>query len=266
MKLNKIFLMAGVAMTMFMAASCSDDDSWSAGSQTNADSLNVFIASDNNVALSVDGNTFTVVYGRNKTNGSLTIPVEFSTGTPDIFTDVPASVTFADGQAYDTITITCKKDMEMFKTYRATITIPEQYTTQYADVQTNLPRAELNVVKEDYKPFKSGKYYSQFFLDPGEEQDVVMEHSDLLGYYRFKDVVFGQTFRFTVDDENNIQFVEGSFATNYVHPSYGMISAKPASNKPSLFDPDDNTYYFGFEYTVSAGSFGSYYDYFVVAE
>ena len=64
MKLNKIFLMAGVAMTMFMAASCSDDDNWSAGPQTNADSLNVFIASDNNVAIPLDGNTFTVVYGQ----------------------------------------------------------------------------------------------------------------------------------------------------------------------------------------------------------
>jgi len=269
MKLNKIFLMAGVAMTMFMAASCSDDDNWSAGPQTNADSLNVFIASDNNVAIPLDGNTFTVVYGRNKTNGSLTIPVEFSTGTPDIFTDVPTSLTFADGAAFDTITITCKNDMELFTTYRATITIPEQYTTQYADDEFNLPRAELNVVKEDYKLFKKGTYYSVF--NEAEVHDNVLEYSQIKGFYRVKvsDAAMEHTFTFVVNEDNSITINEGQIYQGWDYPGYGGVYAMVAADKPSLYDPDDNAYYFGFMYAIPAAgvSFkGSYYDYFVVEE
>lgn len=262
MKLNKLFLMTGLAVMSLMAASCSDDDDWSAGAPSNAQGLNVYIGSSNNIALPVDGNTFEVTYVRNNTNGALTIPVNFNTGTPEIFTSVPSQVTFNDGEEEATITITCVNEMEMFKTYKATISIDEQYTTQYADTTANCPRAELNVVKEDYKPFKTGTYFSQFWET--EEPGTVLEYSEILKTYRIQDVAAGQTFTFKVDEANNISIVEPQIYTGYDHATYGSIYAKPVASKPSMYDPEDNAYYFGFDYVVSAGSFGSYYDYFVV--
>ena len=273
MKLNKIFLMAGVVMTMLMAASCSDDDSWSAGNATNADSLNVYIASDNNVVLPVDGNTFEVKFARNKTNGELTIPLNFSTGTPEIFTNVPTSVTFASGQAEASVSFTCISDLEMFKDYRATIIIDEQYTTQYAKKATNLPRAELKIVKEDYKPYQSGVYTSAW-TEVGEP--AVLEYSQILDSYRFSRQTSGEfTYSFTLGkaEEDGTQPVtfSDSFVNNgsvtsadWAHSTYGVVTIKGCKKKPSLYDPSTKTYWFDIEFTVAAGSFGDYYDSFEV--
>ncbi len=262
MKISKIFLMAGLAMMTFMATSCSSKDDWAPGEPTTSGGQNVYLDTEESIALPLDGNTFEVTFKRTATSGDLTIPVNFSTPTPEIFTDVPSTVTFASGAAEAKITITCKSDMEVFHTYRATITIDQQYTTQYADVETNCPKAELNVIKEDYKPFRNGTYYSQFFET---EEAAVLEYSEMKDVYRFKNVTEGQTFTFTVDEDNNISIVEAKIATSYVHPSYGPITAN-RTNKPSFIEVEDGvtTYYFNFEYTVSAGSFGDAYDYFVV--
>jgi hypothetical protein len=118
------------------------------------------------------------------------------------------------------------------------------------------------VIKEDYKPYKSGTYYSEFF---GTEEPAVMEVSELKKLYRFKHVAADQTFNFTVDADNNIKVVEAKIPTAYVHPTYGPITAN-RTNKPSFIEVEDGvtTYYFNFEYTVDAGSFGDAYDYFVV--
>ena len=269
MKLNKLFLMTGLAVMSLMAASCSDDDDWSAGAPSNAQGLNVYIGSSNNIALPVDGNTFEVTYVRNNTSGALTIPVNFNTGTPEIFTSVPSQVTFNDGEEEATITITCVNEMKMFKTYKATISIDEQYTTQYADTTANCPRAELNIVKEDYKPFKTGTYYSQF--NEAEVANSVLEFSEILKCYRIKidDEAMAHTFTFTVDDENNITINEPSISQGWAYPGYGDVYAQPAADKASMFDPDDNAYYFGFKYVIPAagvGFSGSYYDAFVVSE
>ena len=262
MKISKIFLMAGLAMMTFVATSCSSKDDWAPGEPTTSGGQNVYLDTEESIALPLDGNTFEVTFKRTATSGDLTIPVNFSTSTPEIFTDVPSTVTFASGAAEAKITITCKSDMEVFHTYRATITIDQQYTTQYADVETNCPKAELNVIKEDYKPFKNGTYYSQFFET---EEAAVLEYSEMKDVYRFKNVTEGQTFTFTVDEDNNISIVEAKIATSYVHPSYGPITAN-RTKKPSFIEVEDGvtTYYFNFEYTVSAGSFGDAYDYFVV--
>ena len=150
----------------------------------------------------------------------------------------------------------------MFHTYRATITIDQQYTQAYIDNETNCPKAELKVVKEDYKPFKNGTYYSEFFET---EEPAVMEYSEMKKLYRFKHVAADQTFNFTVDADNNIKVVEAKIPTSYVHATYGPITAN-RTNKPSFVEVEDGvtTYYFNFEYTVDAGSFGDAYDYFVV--
>jgi len=262
MKISKIFLMAGLAMMTIVAASCSSKDDWTPGEPTVAGGQNVYLDTEENIALPLDGNSFEVTFKRTTTSGELTIPVNFSTPTPEIFTSVPSTVTFASGAAEATITVTCKQDMEVFHTYRATITIDQQYTSQYADAETNCPKAELNVIKEDYKPFKNGTYYSQFFET---EEAAVLEYSEMMDTYRFKNVTEGQTFTFNVDDDGNISIVEAAIATSYVHPTYGVITAN-RTNKPSFVEVEDGvtTYYFNFEYTVSAGSFGDAYDYFVV--
>jgi hypothetical protein len=262
MKISKIFLMAGLTMMSFMATSCGSNDDWAPGDPSLVGGQNVYLNTAENIELPMDGNTFEVTFARTTTSGELTIPVNFSTPTPEVFTDVPKTVTFASGADKATITITCKSDMEVLRTYRATITIDQQYTQAYIDNETNCPKAELKVIKVDYKPFKNGTYYSEFF---GTEEPAVLEYSEIKKLYRFKHVAADQTFNFTVDADNNIKVVEAKIPTSYVHATYGAVTAN-RTNKPSYIEVEDGvtTYYFNFEYTVSAGSFGDAYDYFVV--
>ena len=262
MKISKIFLMAGLTMMSFMATSCGSNDDWAPGDPSLVGGQNVYLNTAENIELPMDGNTFEVTFARTTTSGELTIPVNFSTPTPEVFTDVPKTVTFASGADKATITITCKSDMEVLRTYRATITIDQQYTQAYIDNETNCPKAELKVIKVDYKPFKNGTYYSEFF---GTEEPAVLEYSEIKKLYRFKHVAADQTFNFTVDADNNIKVVEAKIPTSYVHATYGAVTAN-RTNKPSYIEVEDGvtTYYFNFEYTVDAGSFGDAYDYFVV--
>ena len=262
MKISKIFLMAGLIMMSFMATSCGSNDDWAPGDPSLVGGQNVYLNTAENIELPMDGNTFEVTFARTTTSGELTVPVYFSTPTPEVFTDVPKTVTFASGADKATITITCKSDMEVLRTYRATITIDQQYTQAYIDNETNCPKAELKVIKVDYKPFKNGTYYSEFF---GTEEPAVLEYSEIKKLYRFKHVAADQTFNFTVDADNNIKVVEAKIPTSYVHATYGAVTAN-RTNKPSFIEVEDGvtTYYFNFEYTVDAGSFGDAYDYFVV--
>ena len=262
MKISKIFLMAGLTMMSFMATSCGSNDDWAPGDPSLVGGQNVYLNTAENIELPMDGNTFEVTFARTTTSGELTVPVYFSTPTPEVFTDVPKTVTFASGADKATITITCKSDMEVLRTYRATITIDQQYTQAYIDNETNCPKAELKVIKVDYKPFKNGTYYSEFF---GTEEPAVLEYSEIKKLYRFKHVAADQTFNFTVDADNNIKVVEAKIPTSYVHATYGAVTAN-RTNKPSYIEVEDGvtTYYFNFEYTVDAGSFGDAYDYFVV--
>ena len=262
MKISKIFLMAGLTMMSFMATSCGSNDDWAPGDPSLVGGQNVYLNTAENIELPMDGNTFEVTFARTTTSGELTVPVYFSTPTPEVFTDVPKTVTFASGADKATITITCKSDMEVLRTYRATITIDQQYTQAYIDNETNCPKAELKVIKVDYKPFKNGTYYSEFF---GTEEPAVLEYSEIKKLYRFKHVAADQTFNFTVDADNNIKVVEAKIPTSYVHATYGAVTAN-RTNKPSFIEVEDGvtTYYFNFEYTVDAGSFGDAYDYFVV--
>ena len=262
MKISRIFLMAGLIMMSFMATSCGSNDDWAPGDPSLVGGQNVYLNTAENIELPMDGNTFEVTFARTTTSGELTVPVYFSTPTPEVFTDVPKTVTFASGADKATITITCKSDMEVLRTYRATITIDQQYTQAYIDNETNCPKAELKVIKVDYKPFKNGTYYSEFF---GTEEPAVLEYSEIKKLYRFKHVAADQTFNFTVDADNNIKVVEAKIPTSYVHATYGAVTAN-RTNKPSFIEVEDGvtTYYFNFEYTVDAGSFGDAYDYFVV--
>lgn len=276
-KVNKIMILPLLAAA-FTFGACSDDDSWSAGEPTNAEGINVYIPTGDgaDVTLSPTDNSFNVTIARSDANGELTVPLATANANGydkdgnAIFT-VPQTVTFADGEKEKTITVACADGMEMFKTYNITISIPESYTKPYADSEESLPRKELNIIKEDYAAFATGTYYSEFWGDddgnPAEEQTSI-EYSEIKDMYRVKNVMSGQTFTFSVDENNKISFDDSKYSTGYVDSSYGNVYISPSENEEygSYYNLDTKTFYFGWEYTVSAGSFGDYYEWFTVTE
>ena len=279
MKIFNCNIFFALALSALTLSSCSSDDDYTVASQTNADSLNVSVENVSKLVMASTENTKTVTLHRNKTNGALTVPVTLSSGNgydvngKAIFT-APSEVTFADGQADAQFVITASDSIEMFKEYDLHLSVSEQYTIQYMKDQ-GMPRADFVVVKEDFSEFAKGKYASYFRAEEGKEPDpeaAVLEYSKASDTYRIANVVNGQTITFKVDAKNlvkekypSIKFVNANFVAG-TDPSYGVIKGSPSEDKEytSYYDTDTKTYYFGFVYNVSAGSFGSYYEKFVV--
>ncbi len=273
--LSKLMTLSCVLAAAVTVSSCSDDDNYTAGPQTNSDSLNVYFEKGtSDITLKSDANTFVVNVVRNTTKGALTIPLTTVTGNgydglgKNLFT-VPTQVEFKDGEDTAQITVNCTDSVKMFKEYNVEMSIPEEYTTQYKSSPTGQPRAELHIVKEDYANYAKGTYFSQFFGDDSPYTEAaIMQYSKILDTYRFSNIVSGETFTFQVNKDNSITFGFTETPTGYVHSKYGSVNIKPSENEEykSYYSPDEKTYYFGFNYVVSAGSFGDYYEGFIVSE
>lgn len=83
--------------------------------------------------------------------------------------------------------------------------------------------------------------------------------------YRLPDYIMeGYDLEFTWNQETNeVGFVKPMWETGYVHPTYGMIYATGVA---ASFDPETATFTFVTEYTVAAGSFGTFAETFVILE
>jgi hypothetical protein len=261
MKINKIFLFAAMALTSLSLASCSDDDDFTPGKA--AGSNDVYFTNQGNQTVSLEATSFTITLGRSNASGALSVPLKQIQVSPML--TVPATAEFAAGETETEVTIQVNSEAKPFTDLHLRLSIPEEYTSPYKAPTNGVPELNINIQKEDYAPFKTGTYFSEFWET--EEEDIVLEYSPMLDTYRFQHVAMDETFTFKVDEEGNISVLQSAFATAYVHPDYGVISANRSSDAPSFVDVDEDgvtTYVFCFEYTVSAGSFGSALDYFVV--
>lgn len=138
MKINKIFLLAAMALTGFGFASCSDDDSYSPGKP--AGSNNVYFVDEAHQVLDLTATSFNIKVGRADAGSALTVPLK-QLQVASVFT-VPATVEFAAGQTEVEVPIQISSDAEPFTDYQLRLAIPEEYTSPYR-VQDYVP--ELNI-------------------------------------------------------------------------------------------------------------------------
>src|SRR5574344_352307 len=123
MKINKIFLMAAVAM-LGLFASCGDDDDYTAGKKSGNNDVAFTEASQKNQTLELADTKFTVSLQRSNTQGALTVPLKVFAS--DMLT-VPTSATFADGAATADITVQVSDSAKAYVNYPLLITVPEEY-------------------------------------------------------------------------------------------------------------------------------------------
>jgi len=277
--LNKYIFMSFVASLAF--AACSDDYNYSVGKPA-AGGEEVYFSEDvqdnSNVVMALTDNVIKVTVVRNNSNGSVTAPITSYASNEGVFT-VPSTVTFASGEKEATIEITTSEAMKPFVTYSLSLIVGEEYTNPYKE--NNLfPRADLSILKEDYVVVYNGTYSSGFF---GEEWENVIEYSELNDLYRIKnskeiedydedgELIGTQlctlSFTFTWDKETNVlELSDDAYSTGYEYDPYGLVTANYDPEGDFIYDPETNTFVFGFEWTVSAGSFGVAEDSFIVAE
>ncbi len=256
MKSLRYILISTVAL--FALVSCvQDEDTYKPGNPTNTNGNNIYFSAENaaSLVLGLADNSFTVTIERENASNAVSVPLKWY--SPSEIFDVPSNVDFAVGETSKEITIVFS-GAEPFVNYTLNITIPEEYTYPYKD-QTVYPSYAVTMLQEDYKVVHTGSYYDDFWS--GETWEQPLEYSELLGTYRLSNVwTEGHGFTFKWDGKSEeVTVVESKIATGLVYDSYGAISATP---QECFYDADDNAIYFPFEWTVSAGTFGVYYNVF----
>jgi len=265
--INKLFIvLAGATALTF--ASCGDDNDYTPGAATNTEEINVYFdpANNSSLALGPDDSEFTITISRNKADKAISVPLSVSEVNAHLFT-VPQQVDFSSGESTKEITIKVSNEVKMFITYQLSIAVDPSFTIPYAESDV-FPRVELNIVKEDYKPYATGTYYSEFWGDDDGnllETKVTMEYSEIQDNYRLSNCWGEGTGRviFTWDGANSVELVENSIAVGLNADDYGAVTAV-ATEEPCTYDVSTKTFTFPFEWTVSAGSFGEYADTFVI--
>lgn len=196
---------------------------------------------------------------RTDASGELTVPVEIWTSEEGLLA-CPASVKFESGETEAVLYIDVK-DFDPFVNHQANIKIPEEYTSPYKD-EKHYPQCGFVFYKEDYKVIETGSYYDYFWYE--EYWDQPLEYSELLKQYRLMDLWSeGAGFTFTWDGASKVTLQKAAIVTGIVHSSYGAITATPVS---ASYNEKGGYLQFNFNWTVSAGSFGTYPNYYFLAK
>lgn len=278
MKLNKIYLLGLVAVTML--ASCSDDnDDYTPGKP--AGEYTVSFANAQNLALDMNATEFTVdlVRADSTSLAELTVPIKV-VSAPE-FVTVPASVTFPQGSTEVSLVVKIGEGMETFTDYTLSLAIDEQYTNPYAD-SGDSPLYKITFLKEDYQLYATGMFHETVYYE--EEWEVEIQYSPMLDLYRIKDAIIEGTHWFfkwngpnAAEQEFYFTDSTGKKATCSVggtgyygwfsginNPNYGAVYVTVLDGNFIGYDPGDGTYPpefdFPVSYRVSAGTFGSNYE------
>jgi len=256
MKNLRYFTFALVALVALV--SCTKEDNWKPGDPTNPDGYNVYFSTSNpsSYVLGLSDNSITVKVERESGNSAISVPITAFSETQGVFT-APATVEFAAGETSKDIVVKFE-NADPFVAYSVTLSLPEAYTKPYAQQDGKYPQFSAQVLQEDFKVVATGTYYDDFWYEDSWSQDL--EYSELTGIYRFSNVWMpGYGFTFMWDKATNKFGLPSKVATGVVHSSYGMISA---TAQEFTYNSEENAIYMLFNWTVSAGSFGSYYNVF----
>ena len=144
--------------------------------------------------------------------------------------------------------------------------IPDREMNSNAQLVQN-PVAEQPVAVNEssthsYKSYCNGVFSSGLF--GSWEQPMEVATDDNTVYRLASYIAEGYDLNFIWDEKNGVaEVVNTTWETGYVHPSYGMIIANCYGVK---YNADTKTFTFRVEYTVDAGTFGTFNDTFTINE
>ena len=201
-----------------------------------------------------DGNKVTVDLWRGNTSGAVSIPVKIEDQTGGVFSPAKSSFDFADGEGVAHLDITYP-DINAFggETYKLTLSVDENQLSPAGIGEMTVSATR----KLTPKYVGTGIYYSDWYEEEWEQDLYTTEEAP--DFFILPNCwVKGTDFTFTV--QNHKPIWPASFFSGYVHSSYGNVYIYTGESYI-----EDNTIYLPVTgYRVSAGSFGSGIEYFVL--
>lgn len=277
MKLNKIFLLAFIALAGVFA-SCDDDDDYKAGKP--AGDVDVrFVEEGGQISVPVTATSFSVSLCRlsDKTK-ELKVPIKVLSANDSVFKDIPQEVVFAAGEDTVSFDVTVTDKVEFFKEYPFSLAIPEEYTQPYID-EDQTPTFNANVIKNDWETKYIVGYFSWWY-ENSQPVGLPLQYSALLDMWRVTNFAFVQgtsCFQFLWDGDVTKDAVlklvtqsgepqKAEIPTDLVHSKYGPVYTKWLSDVPTVYTAADKEFAIPFQWGVFIGSnwgdFGSGYDLF----
>lgn len=293
--MNKIkFALVSLALVLGFTACNKNDYEYEPGKATSNNKA-LYFDDEENVTMALTDNEVTITLNRVDTVSGLpelTVPLIVNSA-PD-FVTVPKSVTFAAGKDKADVKLAIGEGMKPFVTYMVKISIPEEYTQAYA-ADAGSPVYCFNILKEDWATIANGKFTSTVLWK--ETLEKTLEYSEYMDLYRFPDlIVEGTNVYFYFNEEEVTEKTEAGtdttyvkqdfyftdangkhitkFSTGYFHPTYGEVSATILEDYDMGYEEfiSEETeelvmrFFWPWEITVAAGSFGAAYQYYRVTE
>ena len=204
-----------------------------------------------------DGNKVTVDLWRGNTQGAVSIPVTIDDETGGVFKPAKSSFDFADGEGIAHLDITYP-DINAFggETYKLTLSVDDSQVSP-AGISSMTVSATRKLTP---KFVGTGIYYSDWYEEEWEQDLYTTEEAP--DFFILPDCwVRGTDFTFTV--QNHQPVFPASFFSGYVHSSYGNVNLHTGEVVVEEVDGRKVMYIQITGYRVSAGSFGSGWEYFV---
>jgi hypothetical protein len=207
--------------------------------------------------LASDGNKITVDLWRGNTNGAASIAIEIDDKTDGVFKPSKNTFDFADGQGVASIDFTYP-DINAFggETYKLVLKIADENQVSPSGIDEMTISASRKLTP---KYVGTGIYYSDWYEEEWEQDLYSTEEAP--DFFILPDCwVKGTDFTFTV--QNHKPIWPASFFSGYVHSSYGNVyiyTGESYIENGVIYLPVTG-------YRVSAGSFGSGMEYFVLPE
>lgn len=268
MKLNKIFLTACAAVLALGFASCGDDDDYAPGQEVGEKV--VTFKGEENKTLGLTDTEFTIQLERPAAQATEAASVPLKVVSAASVLSVPATAEFAAGETVATVTIGVSTEAEAFVDYPLILEVGGDYSGSTYKIGTSYPRLSITVHKEDYKEWGTMTYTSWYF---GDTWDSPVYYSEYLGMYRSEIFSDGYPFYFKIDEKaeaNPLSFCDANGVEQtdiwigYDHPSYGSMFLRWITDYDTEFV--NGKYYLVCQYRVSAGSFGTDYDNFILTK
>lgn len=273
MKLFKNILFIGAGLFIFLLNACTEDMPERSPSYVPAsDVMEVYFPGDAKSQFEVEPtvSSIEVTVVRENTSGAASVGLTVK-DYEGVFT-VPGSVEFDAGEAETTIPISFE-GLETFVSYKMELILEEEYTHPYDSAMNGgTTNFLVYVTQSDWVDYAIGTYNSTFLETEWEQ---VLQYSEILDAYRFPDLwAAGVHWEFKWDGGEAIipggtENSDGYFVveTGYNHPNYGMVSAATdPSTDYTYYSEADDMFKFDRLWTVSAGSFGWYAEYFTFTE